>query len=1840
MAYNKTQKLRDNIEAIRLALSYKDGQALDELQVAALKRYSGFGGIKAVLYPNGPQEEWVKQGATREDLRLYPAVTALHILLREALPEEGYQRAVDSLRNSVLTAFYTPAFVPATLYGALAAQGIEVRRLYDPSGGAGVFGTEALDRFQHISQVTIAEKDFLTGKVLTALFGNTLVQSSVFGMGFEETSNRDNETFDLVASNIPFGNFRVYDPAYQDEAISGKIHNYFFAKGLDKIADGGLLAYITTDGFLNSASNREARAYLFNKADFISVAVLPDNLMKDTGNTEAPSHLLVVQKNIQKAKLSVAESALLEVVDRENKFGKYTLNRYISVHPECVLGDELRPGKNQYGNAHEAVWQKGPLEDIAGRLQELLEADFRLRFAAHRYRQPMEAVPLPATMLPKLTYLPQPANRQAAITAQIGLFDAVPAETIGRAQAYISDLDATVVKRETARIISKIVTADNPGHELVVLVSAKEKSNRYLYKLYANAKEIDALGANWMTPGGLDIGLKALTRRLREFGHQYLYEGDKSMETFFGLRNDIPLPYTSLKPFHKDGALVMLDGRPGLLSEVDKENDQALFKALGTSDKNYAFFEQYIGIRDNYLRLFEAEKTEGAAQDKLRLQLNEQYDTFAGAHGVLNTPGNARLVKEDIAFGRMILSSLERKDGDGYAKADFLLEALIASRQPFRTEVAAEALAVSLNESGRVNLPFIAAALDKTEDEAIVALDPLVYLNPASLIWETNDLYLSGNVAKKLSEAGQAYAADPQNRQVARSLAAIRAVQPEKIPFELLDFNLGERWIPIDYYNRFAKSLFDTEVSVTYLHSVDVFKVKATSNVKIEEEFAVKPKSERTVYGDILLEHALENTSPFFTYKVKLADGTEIRRPDNEATQLAHQKIETIRNKFTEWMQALPQEDKKYLTDLYNDTYNCYVLRKYDGSHLTFPGLDKERLGITDLYASQKGAAWRIMQNRGAIIDHEVGLGKTLTMIISAMEMKRLGIIRKPAILAFKANVTQIAETFRKAYPKARVLAPTQDDFSPSKRLALFYAIKNNNWDCVILTHDQFGKIPQSLDIQQRILDAELGDTKADLDTVRGLGGDISKRMLKGLEVRQNNLSAKLKAVMAAIESKKDEDIHFQDLGLDHLFVDESHKFKNLTFTTRHTRVAGLGNQEGSQKALNMLFAVRTLQEKFNADLCATFLSGTPISNSLTEMYLLFKYLRPREMERQQISNFDAWAAVFAKKTVDFEFSVTNQIIQKERFRHFKNVPELALFYNEITDYKTAAHIELDKPALVEELVNIKPTPDQQEFIKKLMAFAKTGDATILGRAPLTEEEDTGRMLIATNYAKKVAADMRLINPSYADHPDNKVNVCARKVAEIHYATATHRGTQIIFCDIGTPKPGEFNMYDALKQKLVQDFNIPPDQITFIHDWTDKQKKDLFRKMNRGEIRILLGSTDKAGTGLNVQRRIVALHHLDIPWKPSELEQRNGRGARQGNIVAKDHYNNTVKTYIYAVEQTLDNYKFNLLKNKQTFISQIKNSALHVRTIDEGAMDENGGISYSECIAILSGDTSLLEKSKLEKKITVLESLRGAHLRDKASSRWKLETVEEKIERNRNILKDLTADQTHYSHVLRHEKDGAKSNPLRLFDISSGDPEILGGQIVNLYRGFRPTNGRHEEKQIGELYGYGLFISSTKNIFFEDKVNAYSNQLYAQRDGSRIKYTLNDGIPNIDNPKLAARYFLNAIDRVSTLIETHSRQLSAAEKELPVLQQIIDKPFEKEGELRELKANLSSLEREIAISLEEKRMKEEGPLEADAMLQQAAATGEPVKPAKGNIALMETEDMAVETIQRPMRKAR
>lgn len=667
MGYNSQQKLRDNIEAIRIALEWQRGQMLLPEQVETLKRYAGFGGLKAVLYPNAPKEEWMKLKASKEDLNLYPGIIELHKLLQQHLNEADYKQAIDSIKNSILTAFYTPELIPKTVFAVLTEQGIEPKNIYEPSAGAGVFVNEAANTFPSLQNITAVEKDMLTGRVLTALSSSIPVPVSVQVKGFEDTPDAENGTHDLIISNIPFGNFRVFDEAFNDESITSKIHNYFFAKGLDKIKEGGLLTFITTDAFLNSPSNKEAREYVFNHANFISLNVLPDNLMKDTGNTEAPSHLLIVQKNISKQSLSDNEELLLNTIETENEFGKYPINQFIQKHPEIILGNEIKAGKNQYGKATQTVLQNGDINDIKEKLASTITHSINQHFNKEAFA--LKVTQETMTSGKQLTYLPMPESNPDNSAFQLGLFDISPATNINRASAYINRLDATVVDRKSARIANLIKTTDKPEHEAFVLITAKSLAfKQYVYKLYSNVDEIQ-FPANWMNASAIHNELNGLPNKLQEYNHQFHNEGESTFHIPFN-KNDGQLEaLTNLSPYHKEGTLVVHNGRVGFVSYIAGENDEPVFLPSLYEKKDAGFYQQYTAVRDEYLMLADKEATEKVEYPDIRKQLNESYDALVKGYGILNTSTNRQRILKDEAFGFLILASLERKDGEQYLKA-------------------------------------------------------------------------------------------------------------------------------------------------------------------------------------------------------------------------------------------------------------------------------------------------------------------------------------------------------------------------------------------------------------------------------------------------------------------------------------------------------------------------------------------------------------------------------------------------------------------------------------------------------------------------------------------------------------------------------------------------------------------------------------------------------------------------------------------------------------------------------------------------------------------------------------------------------------------------------------------------------------------------------------------------------------------------------------------------------------------------------------------------------------------------------------------------------------------
>lgn len=1843
MAFNRKAKLRDNIEAIRTVFTLeKEGRAATPEEREVLSRYCGFGGLKFILNPAAnimDAASW-----TKSDRELFPMTAELHRLIREnSADEKEYKRYMDSLKSSVLTAFYTPPEIVSAIADTLHEQGITPDRLLDPSAGQGVF-ISAFGANAPGAEVMAFDKDLITGKLLSLLYPGHKVRAE----GFERVEKPFMGTFDVVASNIPFGDVAVFDPEYTGtgnysrRTAAKTIHNYFFLKGLDALRDGGIVAFITSQGVMN-AREGAIRMEMLKHADLVSAIRLPNNLFIDHAGTEVGSDLVILQKNEKKQ--AVSETDKLFAGTAPDAAG-FVTNTYFQKFPERIVRTRKKIDTDSYGKPSMVYLHEGGVTGIADDMRKILTGDFANRLNTDLYHgiaprqepakkdsqaiggtkpesekklreeQPPQPEDYPQRVLkndaakreekPEITppvmdlydlfnfsqeerklaqsgLKKKPTGKKSKRTAPVrgrSLFDQPQATTINKTAPINKVEEETAPPAPPSVDMEQVYAAmdwnTNPPingfYESMMGFTPKQRA-----ELREGKKVSDRPDAE-KPVYPVANGFEEEQRRQEEIKRQE--EAEKLEAELMKPRPLMAKP----EPHHKESALVADGNQVGYLKGITRYG--ATFHPLEMDKAQQEKAELYISMRDSYQRLytFEAEMHEENKPE--RAALNTAYDTFVKRFGYLNAKANVKFLLMD-ASGRDMLS-LERVENGQFIKADiFDHPVAFALNDITHVDTPEEALSASLNRYGTVNLDYMETLCDNSRDELEKVLKGRIFFNPLVNNYEIKDRFIAGNVGEKIENISR-WTADNEGSErmpeVEESLSALRENMPRPITFDELDFNFGERWIPTGLYTAYVKYLFGTDVSIAYSESIDEYSVKCgEKNAKITEQYAVQGQF-RKYDGISLLKNALLNTVPDISKSIgKDEHGNDIKVRDSEAIQLANAKIDEIRNGFTDWLGEQSPEFQKRLVDIYNRKFNCFVRPTYDGSHQSFPGLDlkalEKKYGIKEVYQSQKDCVWMLKQNGGGICDHEVGTGKTLIMSLAAQEMKRLGLAHKPMIIGLKANVGEIAECYRTAYPNAKILYATEKDFSPQNRVKFFNNIKNNDWDCVIMSHDQFGKIPQPADVQQEILQKELDSVEENLDVVRAQGKEVSRGMLKGLEKRKINLLAKLEKLDYAIKSRTDDVVDFKQMGIDHLFIDESHQFKNLTFNTRHDRVAGLGNSEGSQKALNMLFALRTIQERTGKDLGATFLSGTTISNSLTELYLLFKYLRPKELERQNINCFDAWAAIFAKKTTDFEFSVTNQVVQKERFRYFIKVPELAAFYNEITDYRTAADVGVDRPEKNEILHNIPPTPVQEEFIKKLMEFAQTGDATVLGRLPLSETEEKAKMLIATDYARKMALDMRMIDPDkYDDHPDNKASHCAAQIAEYYKKYDAQKGTQFVFSDLGTYQPGKWSVYSEIKRKLIEDYGIPASEVRFIQECkNEKSRKAVIDAMNEGKVRVLFGSTSMLGTGVNAQKRAVALHHLDTPWRPSDLSQRDGRAVRKGNEIAKRFAGNKVDVIIYAVEKSLDSYKFNLLHCKQTFISQLKSGAMGARTIDEGSMDEKSGMNFSEYMAILSGNTDLLDKARLEKKVAALESERKSFYKDKSGSTWKLESHTKKLNENNEHIAKLTADYETFTSRAQTDEDGYYRNPVKLDGLAATDAKSVGTRLQEIAK--NATTGG-EYLPIGELYGFPILVKTESSI--REGMEVRQNRFFIE---GAYKYTYNNGQLAMSDHKAAATNLLNALDRIPKLMEQYKAENEKLEKDLPTLREIVGGNWKKENELKALKSEVSALDRKIQLAL-------------------------------------------------------
>ena len=1643
MGYNKLTSLSANIKAIETAVAiHSQGRTATQEEKQVLAQYSGFGGIKDVLDlgTDKPLDKEVSELLNR-------LLDALRTLAGDN--EAACRSLVESIKSSVLTAFYTPQFlidaVAAQIHKTFSANGLQMQSFLEPSAGIGGFLPVAMPGTRSYA----FEKDTITGLVFSLLHEDTTTVTA----GFETigTQELEHRKFDVIASNIPFGNFRVFDADLWKkggiyEQATKTIHNYFFVKAMELLSEGGLLAFVTSRGVADTAGNKFVREYLVNHADLVSAVRLPDALFMQTSGIEVGSDLLIFQKHTNKAALSAREQMFLQVgKEMYDMRGTMTesANRLFSM-PKTVLATDSRIVMNQHGKYVRKHQWLGSDAAMAQYLSALLKYDFDRYFRKSLFGQQGEA------------------------SVQMSLF----------------------------------------GMQETTALSVNRGRRPYTEKL-----------DDWM----------------------------------------------------KSGTLVMFEGQIGtvVFRKSSHYADVAVdFVPVDEGKVNMERAADYFPVREAYFLLSTKERDLQIEQTAIRERLNTLYDAFVAKWGFFHENDNKEFIMLD-SLGVEVFT-IEMQLGGDIVKADIMREPVAFTKiATDRILQPSEALASSLNFYGKVEMDYIMRSTGLSDEDVIAALQGEIFYNPVTDEWEHKGKFIAGNVIAKCTEFVSCIPdlSERQQQWTEISVKALENATPETIPYEELDINMGERWIDPQLYADFAADLFGVEAEVMYFDVNDTYVVR----LKGYSPAAYNTYSVRNFNGEDLFVHALHDTVPEITKEV-YRNGDKVRVPDEEAIQEAATKIQEIRSNFNQWLDARPLEVRDELVRTYNERFNCYVRPHYDGSAQTFPQLSFEQFPYNELYPSQKDAIWMIKQNGGGICWHEVGTGKTMIMCVSAYEMKRLGLVQKPLIIGLKANVHEIADPFRKAYPNAKVLYPGKEDFTPANRKEVFSKIKNNNWDCIILTHDQFAKIPQSEETMIEIFTEELYDVERSLEVLeQSTMRYRSRKMQKGLEVRQENLKAKLSELRTKLDGRKDDTVDFHSMGIDHIFVDECHMFKNLMFQTRHNRVAGIGNTKGSQRAMNLLFAIRDIQHRTGRDLGATFLSGTVVVNALTELYVMFKYLRPRELKRQQISCFDAWAAIFTKKTADYELNVTGSIKRKERFRTYIKVPELAMFLREITDYRTADMINLDVPEKNVRFLSHAPTIEQEEMIGRLVSFAGSGNWEDLGLDMIEPDNlDKAKMLIATNVARKMALDMRLLGEKFSDDAGNKASICARTIYDYYVRSAANKGTQFVFSDLSTYKPNEWNIYTDIKEKLVR-LGIPADEIQFIQcATTERARKRLFEDMNSGRVRVLFGSTSMLGTGVNAQQRAVAVHHLEIPWRPADMEQRNGRAVRKGNTV-KLWGGNVVDIVIYGTEKTLDAYKFNLLKNKQMFINQINNGTIAVRRIDEDSMDEDSGMNFAEFVAILSGNTDLLNKAKLDNKIMQLEKEQAIFKKERIRAERKIAANTEAVGKAERIVAQVGQDMEYIASY-------SGSRETQLLNLPQATREETGRELHRIAKTYRGEAYR----TIGSYMGLNLLVSSEytlsgsfdRNAFFVEGVS-----------GLKYRCGVSGALPL--GFAESARYPQTALERMPSLIEKQQKQIAQLQHEIPTLQEITARKWSKAEELERLKQECKDLQQRIDEALKE-----------------------------------------------------
>ncbi len=1145
-----------------------------------------------------------------------------------------------------------------------------------------------------------------------------------------------------------------------------------------------------------------------------------------------------------------------------------------------------------------------------------------------------------------------------------------------------------------------------------------------------------------------------------------------------------------------------------------------------------------VKIRDVTNELIQCQMEEGSDEQIIKLQgkLNEEYDTFTAKYGLISSNANKRAFSQDSSY--CLLTSLEFLDDKGELKrkADIFTKRTIRRAETVTSvDTASEALAVSIGERAGVDLSYMAQLSGKTEEELTEELAGVIFKNPIGEKWEPSDEYLSGNVREKLQIAKQ-FAEDHSEYQV--NVQYLEQVQPKDLDASEIEARLGATWISEDYITRFMAETFHTpryyvgsKVKVQYAEVTGQWNVMGKNVDSYGNALVTSTYGTQRANAYRLLEDALNLRDTKIYDTVQDAEG-EHRELNRKETMLAQQKQELIKEEFKEWI-FKDLHRREDLCKIYNERFNSIRPREYDGSHIQFVGMNPE---IT-LMPHQKNAVAHVLYGNNTLLAHCVGAGKTFQMIAAGMESKRLGLSQKNLYVVPNHLTEQWGSDFLRLYPGANILVATKKDFEPANRKRFCSRIATGDYDAVIIGHTQFEKIPLSKERQIAMLEDQIADITFSIEEAAHQAGQ--NYTIKQLEKTKKSLQARMKKLND--QTRKDDVVTFEQLGVDRLFVDESHSFKNLFLYTKMRNVAGI-SQTDAQKSSDMFMKCRYMDE-LTGGRGITFATGTPVSNSMTELYTIMRYLQYDTLMRMGMGHFDSWAATFGETVTAIELSPEGTGYRaKTRFARFFNLPELISIFKEAADIQTSDMLNLPVPEA--EFINevLKPSEEQQEMVS---AFSERAEEVRAGLVNPTVDN----MLKITNDGRKCALDQRLLNELLPDAEKSKVNTCVENAFQVWDEGKADRTTQLIFCDLSTPKwDGTFNVYDDVRNKLVAR-GIPKEEIAFIHEYnTETKKADLFAKVRAGQVRILMGSTPKLGAGTNVQDRLIALHHLDCPWKPSDLEQQEGRILRQGN------QNDKVKIFRYVTENTFDAYMWQILENKQKFISQIMTSKSPVRACED--VDDTA-LSYAEIKALATGNPYIKEKMDLDVQVSKLKLLKANH----TSQIYRLESdIAKNFPVQISALKERIAGMQVDSQVVKSvDLQDNDTFAMTVGNVLYEDKKEAGEALIAACAGLKTvsTGGK-----VGEYHGFTLSAS----------YNMFSNAFELTIKG-KCSYKLEIGKDPVGN----MQRIHNTLSSINRKLTESEQKLETVQQQLATAQEEVKKPFPKEAELNEKIERLSEL---------------------------------------------------------------